>query len=213
MTASSTVSRRDQLVDAALTVFARDGVDAASIKKIGRAAGVAPALIYHYFESKEALLAAVVARHGFLPQLRRMLAIPPAEPAAEVLPQIARRMYDLLTERADLVRVVMATSQTHPDMRNRMDTLTDEAQTLLARYLQARIEAGEVRVHSVAAAARTLLFTVVMWRLADAPAAELDDAIALLVAGLTTAAPDPVAVGPEPKTTAPARRTARRSNG
>jgi hypothetical protein len=120
-------------------------------------------------------------------------------------------MYDLLTDRADLVRVVMATSQTHPDMRKRMDTLTEEAQTLLTRYLQARIEAGELRVHSVGAAARTLLFTVVMWRLADAPAAELDDAITLLVAGLSTGVPDPAAVKPEPKTTAPARRTARRS--
>jgi AcrR family transcriptional regulator len=212
MTASSTVSRRDRLVDAALTVFAREGVDAASIKKIGQAAGVAPALIYHYFESKEALLAAVVARHGFLPQLHRLLAVPPAAPASEVLPQIARQMYDLLTERADLVRVVMATSQTHPDMRKRMDTLTEEAQTLLTRYLQARVEAGELRVHSVRAAARTLLFTVVMWRLADAPAAELDDAITLLVAGLTTAVPDPAAVEPKPKPAAPVRRTARRSN-
>ena len=135
MAASSTVSRRDRLVDAALAVFARDGVDGASIKKIGRAAGVAPALIYHYFESKEALLAAVVARHGFLPQLRRMLAVPPTASVTEVLPQIARQMYGLLTERADLVRVVMATSQTHPDLRERMDTLTDEAQTLLAGYL------------------------------------------------------------------------------
>lgn len=211
MTPPLTVSRRDQLVDAALTVFAREGVDAASIKKIGRAAEVAPALIYHYFESKEALLAAVVARHGFLPQLRRMLAVSPTEPAVEVLPRIAREMYGLLTERTDLVRVVMATSQTHPDMRKRMDTLTDEALTLLAGYLQARIEAGELRVHNMRAAARTLLFTVLMWCLTDAPAAELDDAIALLVAGLTTAAPDPAVGGPKPKIAAPARRTARRS--
>ncbi|MGO9154272.1 TetR/AcrR family transcriptional regulator [Mycobacterium sp.] len=207
MAASSSASRRDRLVDAALAVFAREGVDAASIKKIGQAAGVAPALIYHYFESKEALLAAVVQRHGFLPQLRRMLTVPPAAPAAVVLPQIARQMYELLTERADLVRVVMATSQTHPEMRKRMDTLTDEAQALLARYLQARMEAGEVSVRNTRAAARMLLFTVVMWRLADAPAAELDDAIALLVAGLTTALPDPAADEPEPKTAPTARRS------
>jgi AcrR family transcriptional regulator len=186
MAASSPLSRRDGLVDAALAVFAREGVDAASIKKIGRAAGVAPALIYHYFESKEALLAAVVQRHGFLPQLRDMLAVPPAAPVAEVLPRIVRQMYGLLTERADLVRVVMATSQTHPEMRKRMDALTDEAETLLARYLQARIEAGELGAHNVRAAARMLLFTVVMWRVADAPADQLDDAIAVLVAGLTT---------------------------
>ncbi len=207
MDASSTVSRRDRLLDAALTVFAREGVDAASIKKIGRAAGVAPALIYHYFESKEALLAAVVQRHGFLPQLQRMLAVPPAAPAVDMLPRIARQMYELLAERADLVRVVMATSQTNPEMRKRMDTLTAEAQALLAGYLQARIEAGEVRVHSAQAAARMLLFTVVMWRLADAPAAELDDAIGLLVAGLATGPPDPAATEPEPKSAATARRS------
>jgi AcrR family transcriptional regulator len=205
MAASSTLSRRDRLVDAALAVFARDGVGGASIKKIGRAAGVAPALIYHYFESKEALLAAVVQRHGFLPQLRRMLAVPPTVPAADVLPQIARQMYGLLTERADLVRVVMATSQTHPELRERMDTLTDEAQTLLAGYLQARIDAGELGAHNVRAAARMLLFTVVMWRVADAPADELDDAIAVLVAGLTTGAPQLTAAS-EPGTAAKARR-------
>jgi hypothetical protein len=123
----------------------------------------------------------VVQRHGFLPELRRMLAVPPAVPATDVLPQIARHMYGLLTERADLVRVVMVTSQTHSEMRERMDALTDEAQMLLARYLQARIEAGELRGHNVHAVARMLLFTVVMWRLADAPTAELDDAIAVLV--------------------------------
>ncbi len=186
MVASSTVSRRDRLVDAALTVFASEGVDAASIKKIGRTAGVAPALIYHYFDSKEALLAAVVERHGFLPQLRRMLAVPPSAPAVEVLPQVARQMHELLAERARLVRVVMLTSQTQPEMRDRMDTLTAEAQALLAGYLQARIEAGEVRACNTQAVARTLLFTVVMWCLADAPGAELDDAIAVLVAGLTS---------------------------
>jgi AcrR family transcriptional regulator len=206
MAASSNSPRRDRLVDAALTVFARDGVDAASIKKIGKAAGVAPALIYHYFESKETLLAAVVRRHGFLPQLQQMLAVPPAAPAAEVLPQLVRQMYELLTERTDLVRVVMATSQTHPEMRRRMDALTDEAQTLLARYLQARIEAGELRAHNPHAAARMLLFTVVMWRLADAPAAELDDAVGILVAGLTAGPPDLTTADTKRKTAATAER-------
>jgi len=206
MAVSSTLSRRDRLVDAALTVFAREGVDAASIKKIGRAAGVAPALIYHYFESKEALLAAVVQRHGFLPQLRRMLVVPPTASVAEVLPQIATQMYGLLTERSDLVRVVMATSQTHPEMRRRMDTLTAEAQMLLADYLQARIEAGELRAHNPRAAARMLLFTVVMWRLADAPPDELDDAIAVLVTGLGFGGRGTRRAGGQPKTDATARK-------
>jgi hypothetical protein len=68
------------------------------------------------------------------------------------------------------------------------------------------IEAAQARLHNAQAAARMLLFTVVMWRLADAPAAELDDAIAVLVAGLTTALPSAGAAEAEPHATATARR-------
>ncbi|HEX3732991.1 MAG TPA: TetR/AcrR family transcriptional regulator [Mycobacteriales bacterium] len=185
-------SRQDRLIDAALELFAGRGVDAASIKEIGRAAGAAPGLIYHYFDSKEALLAAAIERHGFLPELRCMLAIPPQSPAAEVLPQVARGLYDLLTERANLLRVVMARSQTHPEMRQRMEALTTEAQALLAGYLNSRVEAMELRPHACDATARMLLYTVVMWRLADAPVAQLDEAVAVLLDGLTANPSAPV---------------------
>jgi AcrR family transcriptional regulator len=179
-----TVSRRDRLVDAALVVFARKGVDAANIKEIGSEAGVAPGLIYHYFPSKEALLAAAIERHGFLPQLRQMLAVPPNSPARDVLPEIAHRMYALLTERADLLRVVMARAQTHAEMRERVEELTRDACGLLADYLRARVGAGELRAHAYDASARMLLFIVVMWRLADSPPDQLTEAIGLLLNGL-----------------------------
>ncbi len=180
-----TLPRRDRLVDAALVVFARKGVDAANIKEIGSEAGVAPGLIYHYFPSKEALLAAAVERHGFLPQLRQMLVIPPTTPATDVLPEIARRMYALLTERVELLRVVMARAQTHVEMRERVEELTREAQGLLVEYLRARAQAGELTPHAYDVAARMLLFTVVMWRLADSPPDQLTEAIRLLLNGLT----------------------------
>jgi TetR/AcrR family transcriptional regulator, cholesterol catabolism regulator len=180
-----TLPRRDRLVDAALVVFARKGVDAANIKEIGSEAGVAPGLIYHYFPNKGALLAAAVERHGFLPQLRQMLVIPPTTPATDVLPEIARRMYALLTERVELLRVVMARAQTHVEMRERVEELTREAQGLLVEYLRARAQAGELRPHAYDVAARMLLFTVVMWRLADSPPDQLTEAIRLLLNGLT----------------------------
>jgi AcrR family transcriptional regulator len=176
--------RRDRLIDAALVVFARKGVDAANIKEIGSEAGVAPGLIYHYFPNKEALLAAAVERHGFLPQLRQMLAIAPTTPATDVLPEIARSMYALLTDRVDLLRVVMGRAQTHVEMRERVEELTREAQGLLVEYLRARAQAGELRPHAYDVSARMLLFTVVMWRLADSPPDQLPEAIRLLLNGL-----------------------------
>ncbi|ORA17309.1 hypothetical protein BST12_19765 [Mycobacterium angelicum] len=182
-------SRRERLVDAALVVFARRGVDGASIKDIGAEAGVAPALIYHYFPNKEALLAAAVEKHGFLPEIRAASAIAPSRPASEFLPALVRGLYARLSERIDLLRVVMARSQTHPEMRAEMAALTGEAETLLAQYLRARVAVGELREHKAETAARTMLFTVVMWRLADAPADELDTVVDLMLAGLRVNSP------------------------
>jgi AcrR family transcriptional regulator len=46
---------RDQLVRAAESLFARQGFEATTIKAIGKAAGLNPALLYYYFGSKEEL--------------------------------------------------------------------------------------------------------------------------------------------------------------
>ena len=55
---------RVSIVSAALAVFAAQGIDGVSVRAINRAAGVAPAAVHYHFGSKEALLDAVVDRHG-----------------------------------------------------------------------------------------------------------------------------------------------------
>ncbi|HCI79408.1 MAG TPA: hypothetical protein DHW02_06945 [Ktedonobacter sp.] len=52
--------RREQILDAAMHVFAEKGFVRATNKDIAHRAGITPGLIYHYFESKEALLMAIV---------------------------------------------------------------------------------------------------------------------------------------------------------
>ncbi len=51
--------RRRQILDAAARVFARQGAAAARIHDVAREAGVAYGLVYHYFGSRNALLATV----------------------------------------------------------------------------------------------------------------------------------------------------------
>ncbi len=55
-------SSRDAILVAATDLFARQGVEATSIKAIGAAAGVNPALIYYYFADKATLYDAVLDR-------------------------------------------------------------------------------------------------------------------------------------------------------
>ncbi|NKN32755.1 TetR/AcrR family transcriptional regulator [Marichromatium bheemlicum] len=55
-------ARRRQILDAAAACFAREGFHGASIAKISKAAEMSSGHIYHFFENKEAIIAALVER-------------------------------------------------------------------------------------------------------------------------------------------------------
>jgi len=52
--------KRKQILDTALNLFSDSGFHATSISKIAKEAGISKGLMYNYFESKEALLFAIV---------------------------------------------------------------------------------------------------------------------------------------------------------
>ena len=56
--------KRRLIIDAAVTVFARDGYHTSRVGDIAEEAGIAHGLLYHYFSSKEEVLATLFARTG-----------------------------------------------------------------------------------------------------------------------------------------------------
>jgi AcrR family transcriptional regulator len=78
------VDTRGEILDAARAEFAEKGYDAASVRGIARAASVDPALVHHYFGSKEKVFIAAMAL--------------PVDPG-EVLPDVLAGDPDLLGER------------------------------------------------------------------------------------------------------------------
>jgi AcrR family transcriptional regulator len=84
--------RREQIIDAAMRVFAQKGFVRATNKDVARAADITPGLIYHYFESKEALLMAVIEGRTPLKIIATitpaMLAMPPQQFFPYVIQQI-----------------------------------------------------------------------------------------------------------------------------
>jgi AcrR family transcriptional regulator len=160
--------RREQLLDAALAVFGDKGVDGASIKDIARAAEVAPGLLYHYFDSKEALVADLLRERGFLPRLRELLTGADDRPAGELLPELLDGFDRLLAENAGLVALFFAASA-NPGMRAALAEFAVEGQQLLAGYLRARAEAGELRRELVDTAAATLFAAVAIGRRSGSP--------------------------------------------
>jgi len=176
--------RRAQLIDVAMSVFSTKGIDAASMKEIAAGAGVAPGLLYHYFEGKEALVLAVIAERGFLPELRRLLSVVGDRPAREVLPDILENFGRLLAERAELVTLFFTGASTNPKIKAGLEAFVAEGQQLLADYLASRVGAGELREHDVKTAAKMLLATCVLGHLTGAPA-EPRSATRVVLEGLT----------------------------
>ena len=58
--------RREQILEAAVRCFARDGFHRATMQDIVREAGLSPGAIYRYYASKEAIIAAIASqRHAW----------------------------------------------------------------------------------------------------------------------------------------------------
>ena len=88
---------RTAIVEAAMTCFAQNGYAHTSIRQIATQAGVSTGLMYHYFESKEALLEAVFENcmgilSGVLVDAYRQ-----AEPGERIV-SLLRAMFAMLEE-------------------------------------------------------------------------------------------------------------------
>lgn len=59
----SVLDRRSQILDAALSCFAKRGFHQTSMHDISAEAGISVGLIYRYFENKEAVISAMADRH------------------------------------------------------------------------------------------------------------------------------------------------------
>ncbi|HET6320163.1 MAG TPA: TetR/AcrR family transcriptional regulator [Chloroflexota bacterium] len=162
-------ARRLQLIDTALDVFAAKGLEAATVKDLSDAAGVAQGLLYHYFPSKEALLEAVLERHYFLPEIRRILSADRHRPAAEVLLEVARGFARVMDENRSVMQLMLREAPSNPLIAERIERSRREGVRLLSEYLQSRVAMGELRPHDSETAARLLMYGVVAAHLAGTP--------------------------------------------
>ena len=168
--------RRKQLIDTACRLFAEKGMENTSIKDIAAEANVAQGLIYHYFDSKEDLLWAIISQYNPVPEISAMFAGVADRPAREVLPEVATNMLQLLSERSDLqnlARIVVREALIRPQMQYAIRLMQAVGIGFLTRYLDARIAAGELRPHNPDVTARMMIGAVAMLHLTGAPGESL----------------------------------------
>lgn len=161
--------RRNQLLDTALRLFGENGVENTSIKDIAEEAGVAQGLVYHYFRNKEDLLVEVLQRRSPMLPLRDLLASLQEQPATKTLPMLAQGIYAIMTERRDILSIMLREAVVNPAMIERLAGFREEMFGMVARYLEARIAAGELRPHNPRTTVQTLATSIMMLRVMNLP--------------------------------------------
>ena len=141
--------RRQQIVEAAMSVFARKGYAGATNRDIALEAGVTPGLIYHYFRDKRDLFDAILAEHNPLGESVSLLqadAIADREPRA-VLNELAGSMLSRMEAVAQLPALQMLVGEAlrDPEVRAAFNANFTRVVDALAAYLQAQIDRGRLR--------------------------------------------------------------------
>lgn len=160
-------ARRAQILEVGLRVFAERGYHRATIEEIARGAGIkSSALIYWYFEDKEALFWAILKE--FSP-LVRLAADPDAlteRAPEEVLPMLARAHLDSYDDPVGvrLLRISLSVSGLNPEAE---DQFVGNTQGIVLKffiaYLERQIELGRIRPHDPQSGARSFFGMLVIY--------------------------------------------------
>jgi len=142
------VARRARVAAAARAVIAREGLEATSVRRVAREAGSSTTVVTHYFEDKQALLAAAV-EDAYTAAGRRMLQH--AEAGLSGLPALRAILLEALPldrERKAEARVWMAfwaAATTQPGLRSVQRDGYRQWRLLVAGAIDDAAERGEMR--------------------------------------------------------------------
>ncbi len=210
------VDRRQQILEAALDVFAEQGFEGATTKEIASRADVTQGLIYFYFPSKEDLFFAAFDYQAAQLGERMYGAIETADRAPEdVLREMIVRLVDALaTPRSVSLLRIMQRTAAHNDPADAHDLsaldaarcrIKEQAQLMggmFKRYIAEQIAAGTLRPVDPSLATQlcvsAVLGTIMRRASGDAELAQLtppqlaDAIVDVLVCGLLPRSREPV---------------------
>jgi AcrR family transcriptional regulator len=157
--------RPHQILDAALSVFAEHGIDAAKLEEIAARAGVSKGTIYLYFPSKEELFREVV-RQKVGPAIANADNASLSEETAEgQLKVFIARQWECLgmQDSEGWIRLVMLELHKYPDLAEfHWNEVVTRSNTILANIISRGIASGEFRQTDPEIAARMIKAVVLM---------------------------------------------------
>ena len=157
-------ARPEEIISAALEVFADRGFAATKLEDVARRAGVTKGTIYLYFENKEALFKALI-RQTIVPVIAQgeALAASFMGSARELFERLVREYWRLVGETSlvGIPKLMMAEANNFPELaRFYYEEVVTRGHRLMAGVLERGIKAGEFRPVNVAVATKLAMAPV-----------------------------------------------------
>lgn len=159
-------ARPQELMDAALALFAEKGFAATRLDDVAHKAGVSKGTLYLYFDSKEELFKAVV-RSGIVPAIldAERLVENFAGNASELVEQIVRGWWQLIvkTHLSAVPKIMVSEARNFPELaRFYHDEVISRGKAMFVRALERGTSSGEFRTVDVDSAVHILMAPLVM---------------------------------------------------
>ena len=138
-------ARKQEILAAAMAVFAQKGFDGASMDDIVQASGLSKGGLYWHFRSKDELIAAVLSQF-FSQEMAALDALLPAEgPAAQKLQKLGRQVMADVTHMQELLSISLefyALAARREAVRLELQGYFQQYSSTLATLIQAGIDEG-----------------------------------------------------------------------
>jgi TetR/AcrR family transcriptional regulator len=144
-----TTDTRKAILEAALRVFARSGISAATLDDIASEAGVTRGTLSWHFHSKDDLLAGIIKYYGphsairpVVDQIEQELQQGVPLDDENIFRRLAGAMYDGFTTQGDHTRLAILLIHTHPEAAQILGDRIVKGRKSIIEYIEKRQEAG-----------------------------------------------------------------------
>jgi AcrR family transcriptional regulator len=154
--------RREQIIDAAMRVFARKGFLRATNKDIADEIDITPGLIYHYFENKEAVLRAIIENRSPMRIVRTLPAEAFEMPPAAFLSFVISQVLNVLeNERfVQFIHILVPELIQHPELISKVGQALQQTLQIISTYLETQMAKGVLRRADAAMTVQVLVGSV-----------------------------------------------------
>lgn len=156
------LSRRREILQAAIEGFSHKGYHGASMEEIARVVGVRKAALYYYFPSKHEILFTILDEfaQGMIEGIEKIYASPNS--SVEKLREAFYYHTEALARRTDEFTVLLEARFLKPRGRKQIIARRDHYEGLIRKMIQEGVDSGELRVVNAKFAALSFL-GVVNW--------------------------------------------------